>query len=261
MTIEHELLKKYTLDLVRIRDMEFGDLMQCFQKEKVGSHDLGLVLQELTDEGQIMQETFGKKLIYHHVSSIEERIETRIKLKFRNLFDEFRRTKWAEVVYPSPITVDYDKNFFSVYLARFSFQRSRWTEENYVDWKLLKTGWTRKDKKVSLTFFLTNNDYDHLELSGLFRRAKGETMTVPKAKHEKYVRKISLACQPIAERTQMLNSFATNITAVAKRRKKVADDLIGYVADLDMRPVPPAYRGVISPMFGYFEAHRIREKM
>jgi hypothetical protein len=255
------MLKKTTLELIKSRDMELGDFMQVFQKENVRTHEIGSVIQELTDEGQIIQESLGKRVIYHHVSSIEEKIRTRTELKLRNFFDKFRRSEWAEVAYSPPVTADYDKNFFSVYLSRFSFQRRGWKEEEYVDWQLLRTSWTRKDKRISLALYLTNNDSDHLELSGVFRRAKGETIAVPVAKQEKYVRRPFLAFQSIAERTQMLNSFATNIASIAKGRRKVTDNLTGYVSDLDIQPVPPAYRAVISPMIGYFEAHRKREEM
>ncbi|MBS3055498.1 MAG: hypothetical protein J4452_03345 [Candidatus Aenigmarchaeota archaeon] len=259
---EQELIRKYVLQLLKTGDMTFGEFMQSFNQEKVSTHDLSEVLQGVTDEGQIIQEVYGKKLIYHQTSSLEERIRARTQLKIRDLLDKLNRSEWAEVDSPPPFTADLDANSMSVYLAHCVFQRRKsWREEVYDPWRLLQGRLTRKDKEVSLTFLLTNNDIDHFELGGIFRRHKGESMAIPKPAQEPYVETVFLKMLYIARTTQIQNSFSTNITTLAKGRTEVANKLLSYVEGLDIRPVPPAYRAVVSPMLRYFEADRQRKRI
>jgi len=178
------------------------------------------------------------------------------------LFDRLNRSEWAEIDSPPPFTAELDANSMSVFLAYCVFQRRKsMTDTVYVPWKMLKGKLTRKDKEVSLTFLLTNNDVDYFELRGEFRRPKGESMAIPKPAQEPYVGMVFNRMMYISRTTQILNSFSTNISTLAKGRNKVANQLLTCVSDLDIRSVPPAYRAVVSPMLNYFEADRQRKKI
>lgn len=64
MTIDSKLLEECTLRLIKNRDnVTFGDLMQCLNRDKVSTHDLSMAIRDLTDNGKIMQESYGKSCL------------------------------------------------------------------------------------------------------------------------------------------------------------------------------------------------------
>jgi hypothetical protein len=262
MMENHQSVKDYVMKFVESGERTFGELVQSFNQENVFPHDISEVLQELTDEGKIFQQALGRKILYHPVTSLEERIRVKTSLSFRNIIDYLKRKEWTEVSRSPMIPSDYERYSMSTFLAHWSMQRSKtWVQEEYNEWKSLKGSWTRKDKEVSLHFLLTNNDYDHFEMYGQFRRPKGQTLSIPKPKHMRYVEKVFTDWQSLAGKTQRLTSFATTLSVIARGRSKVLNDLISYVTDLDIKTVPPAYRASISPMIKYFESEKARKKV
>jgi len=257
MTIDREALNKMVLSITSKDERTFGDFFQYFDPERVQSHDLSEALQDLTVQGKIIQQRRGQETFYHTAETIEDRIKAKSRKIFVTLLDSLKPHEWGDLTVTPTVPYDAEKYSMSAFLVHCSLiRRKSWKEEGYDDWRHVKGTWTRKDEEVSLHLSLTNNDVDHFEMYGIFRRPKGEPFAVAQTGQMNYVKEVFYNWMSLAGKTQNLTAFATTIRSIAQGRAKVLSNLVGYLEDLDISEVPPAYRASVSPMMGYFNAER-----
>jgi len=262
MTTDRETLKNILIQELEKKPRTFSELMEYFEPERVSTHYLGEALQELTTDGKTIRQIEGQRLLYYLPTSLEERITARATVALRNFHDALKGERWAEVSVTEPAYAETGPYTMSVFLVKKSFDRKKsWQEERYDDWKLLKGHWARKDEEVVLHLFLTNGDVDRFELSGEFRRPSGQAIAVPEPYQVSYVDNVFYNLRSLSKRTQRLTSFSTTLATLGRGRAKVTEDLVGYVASLDIKDVPPAYRAAISPMIRHFETERQWKKI